>query len=147
MENNNQIRIQLTTVIVLMLIVVIIILGILFIIINNNSRENDNAEKAQVEDNKNMAKIDFTDYGKPISFGENVQYRYNKKTQTVIITGLGTVDLTQDYSSEIIGYEESYDEFDHPIYKYTGKLVFPSETKKIVICEGITNIRNPSHRV
>lgn len=150
MENNNQIRIQLTTVIVLMLIVVIIILGILFIIINNNndseSSKIEGEKQSQIKDKNKDTKINPEDIDLSLknslnSCGDNAYFTYDSQSHTVTIIGYGKIDLTKGahYVIENMidrGFGGSED------YNTIGELLFPEETEKIIITEGITEIRN-----
>lgn len=150
MENNNQIRIKFTTVIVLMLIVAIIIVGILFIIINNNndseSSKIEGEKQSQIKDKNKDTKINPEDIDLSLknslnSCGDNAYFTYDSQSHTVTIIGYGKIDLTKGahYVIENMidrGFGGSED------YNTIGELLFPEETEKIIITEGITEIRN-----
>lgn len=75
--------------------------------------------------------------------GDNAFFEYDKDTHTVTITGIGIVDLTKEphYLNENMidrGFGGFHD------YEKVGELIFPPETEKIIICEGITGIRSKS---
>jgi len=78
--------------------------------------------------------------------GNNAVFKYDNKTHTVTITGTGIVDLTKEphylYENMIDrGFGGMHD------YDKVGELLFPAETEKIIICEGVTGIRSKSGTV
>ena len=73
------------------------------------------------------------------SCGENAYYSYDSSNHIVTITGTGTIDLTKGYHYMYDTIDRGYSEHD---YDAVGELRFPDETEKIIICEGITGIKN-----
>ena len=72
--------------------------------------------------------------------GENAYYSYDKVNHIVTITGTGTVDLTKGWHYKVENMEDRG--FSFGDYESVGELLFPAETEKIIIKEGITGIRN-----
>ena len=150
-ENNKAIKNRLISIIIVLLIAFLIIGSILIVIImkNNNKEnyENNNQNKLQVEVNKNDKKIDYTkiDISKrntSNSCGDHAYYTYDKDNHSVTIIGYGTADLTK---APHYVYENIIDRgFSRNDYDMEGELLFPSEVEKIIITEGITEIRNRS---
>lgn len=156
MENNNQIRIKLTTIVFIILITIIIIGVLLFVIFkNNNNTENSNVNEqntSKFEEKKNKVEIDLSLKNENNSCGDNAYYTYDELTHCVNIMGYGTIDLTGEQYTKHYGGPRFDDEgmpllYDDPKESYDisyGSLIFPLETEKIIINEGITGIRSKS---
>lgn len=113
-ENNNQIKVKITTIIVSILVVAVIIGLVTY--------------KVTLENSSNPC-------------GDNAYFTYDSQSHTVTITGTGVIDLTKD-AHYVIEDMIDRDYGGSGDYDKVGELLFPEETEKIIICEGITGIRN-----
>ena len=149
-EKFNRIKNKIVIWIFILLIVILIIGVVLFVLIisNNNNesyKKNDIEKKSQIEDTKNDIKVDYTkiDLSKKNdsnSCGDNAYYIYDNQTHTVTIIGYGVIDLTK---APHYVFENIIDRgFGPDDYDMVGELIFPSDIEKIIISEGITEIRN-----
>lgn len=80
------------------------------------------------------------------SCGDNAYFIYDSQSHTVTVKGTGVVDLTKKPHYFIENMTDRGFGGDRD-YEMAGELIFPEETEKIVICEGITGIRNQSGEV
>jgi len=156
-KENNQIKNRLTTIVGLLLITLIIIGVVLFVILKNNTnKDNNNASEENIskyEEKKNNIKIDLSLKNENNSCGDNAYYTYDELTHCVNIIGYGTIDLTGEQYTKHYGgpWADSYGmpllyvgDDERPYDVSYGSLIFPLETEKIIINEGITGIRSKS---